>query len=50
MPPSIPPQPSACALLHHSPRTFGQETSLWTSERAAEVSFAAGVTAERVTG
>jgi transposase len=38
------------ALLHHSPRTFGKETSIWTLELAAEVSFAAGLTAERVTG
>jgi transposase len=38
------------ALLHHSPRVFGKETSVWTLELAAEVSFAAGLTAERVTG
>jgi Winged helix-turn helix len=38
------------ALLHHSPRAFGKETSLWTLELAAEVSFAQGLTAERVTG
>jgi hypothetical protein len=38
------------ALLHHSPRAFGHQTSLWTLELAAEVSFAAGLTAERVTG
>jgi transposase len=38
------------ALLHHSPRTFGKETSLWTLELAAKVSFAQGLTAERVTG
>ncbi len=36
------------ALLHQSPRTFGKETSLWTLELAAEVSFAAGLTPERV--
>lgn len=36
------------ALLHQSPRTFGQPTSLWTLERAAEVSFAQGITPERV--
>ena len=38
------------ALLHQSPRTFGQPTSVWTMELAAEVSFAEGITAERVTG
>jgi transposase len=36
------------ALLHQSPRTFGKETSLWTLELAAEVSFEQGVTPERV--
>lgn len=35
-------------LLHHSPREYGQPTSLWTLELAAEVSFAQGVSAERV--
>jgi transposase len=38
------------ALLHQSPRTFGQPTSLWTLDLAAEVGFAAGSTAERVSG
>jgi transposase len=38
------------ALLHQSPRTFGQPTSVWTMELAAEVSFAEGITSERVTG
>jgi transposase len=38
------------ALLHQSPRTFGKPTSVWTLEVAAEVSFAAGITAERVSG
>jgi hypothetical protein len=32
------------ALLHQSPRTFGQPTSLWTLQLAAEVSFAQGLT------
>jgi transposase len=32
------------ALLHQSPRSFGKETSLWTLELAAEVSFAQGLT------
>lgn len=36
------------ALLHQSPRTFGKPTSIWTLELAAEVSFAEGITAERV--
>ena len=36
------------ALLHQSPRNFGKETSLWTLELAAEVSFEQGVTAQRV--
>jgi transposase len=36
------------ALLHQSPRNFGKETSLWTLELAAEVSFEQGVTPERV--
>jgi transposase len=37
-------------LLHRSPRTFGQPTSIWTMDLAAEVSFAEGITAERVSG
>ena len=36
------------ALLHRSPRTFGKPTGLWTLELVAEVSFAEGITAERV--
>jgi hypothetical protein len=35
-------------LLHRSPRDFGHPTSLWTLELAAEVSFAEGLTATRV--
>jgi transposase len=38
------------ALLHQSPRTFGQASSLWTLELAAQVSFEQGLTAERVSG
>jgi transposase len=38
------------ALLHQSPRTFDEPTSLWTLELAAEVSFAQGLTATRVSG
>ena len=36
------------ALLHRSPRDFGKETSVWTLELAAEVSFAEGITSRRV--
>jgi transposase len=35
-------------LLHHSPREYGQSTSLWTLELAAEVSFDQRLTSERV--
>jgi transposase len=35
-------------LLHQSPRNFGQSSSLWTLESAAEVSFAQGLTPQRV--
>jgi transposase len=37
-------------LLHRSPRDFGQPTSVWTLELAAEVSFAQGLTPTRVSG
>jgi transposase len=36
------------AQLHQSPRNFGKETSLWTLELAAEVSFEQGLTPQRV--
>jgi transposase len=36
------------ALLHQSPRTFGQPTAVWTLDLAAEVSFELGLTAARV--
>ena len=36
------------ALLHQSPRTFGKNTSIWTLELAAEVSFAQGITTRKV--
>ena len=36
------------ALLHRSPRDFGKPTSLWTLDLAAEVAFAEGITARRV--
>lgn len=35
-------------LLHQSPRQFGQPTSVWTLGLAADVSFAEGLTNERV--
>src|SRR5215210_1044810 len=38
------------ALLHRGPRTFGKPTSVWTLGLVAEVSFAEGITAERVSG
>ena len=37
-------------LLHQKPRKFGKESSLWTLEMAAEVSFEEGLTKERVSG
>jgi transposase len=37
-------------LLHRSPREFGRQTSLWTLDMAAEVSFEEGLTKGRVTG
>jgi transposase len=36
------------SLLHKSPRTFGQETSVWTLALVAEVAYAQGLTAWRV--
>ena len=36
------------ALLHQSPRTFGQPTSVWTLDLVAEFSLAEGIAAERV--
>src|SRR5438067_6756211 len=37
-------------LLHRSPRDFDQPTSLWTLDLAAEVAYAQGLTAWRVSG
>jgi transposase len=37
-------------LLHHEPREYRKETSLWTLDLAAEVSFEEGLTEERITG
>ncbi len=36
--------------MHKSPREFGKQSSLWTLEYAAEVSFEEGLTKERVSG
>lgn len=36
------------AILHRSPRDFGQPTSIWTLALAAEVAFAEGVTSSQV--
>jgi transposase len=36
------------ALLHHSPRSFGQSTSVWTLDLAAQVSFEQGLLPARV--
>ena len=38
------------ALLHQSPRTFGQPTSVWTLALAAAVSFTQGLTPRQVSG
>ncbi len=37
-------------MLHRSPREFGRDTSLWTLEMAAQVSFEEGLVQRRVTG
>jgi len=37
-------------LLHRSPREFGRPTSLWTLDLAAEISFAQGLSATRISG
>jgi transposase len=37
-------------MLHRSPREFGRDTSLWTLEMVAEVSFEEGLTQRRVSG
>jgi transposase len=37
-------------MLHRSPREFGRETSLWTLEMAAEVSFEEGLAERQVSG
>jgi transposase len=37
-------------LLHRSPREFGRDSSLWTLEMAAQVSFEQGLIEKRVCG
>lgn len=37
-------------ILHQSPRNFGEETSLWTLDLLAEVSYREGVTPRLVSG
>jgi transposase len=37
-------------MLHRSPREFGKDSSLWTLEMAAEVSFEWGLSEKRVCG
>jgi hypothetical protein len=37
-------------MLHQSPRTFDQPTSVWTLELAAALCVREGITTERVTG
>src|SRR4029450_1927281 len=37
-------------FLHHTPREYRKDTSLWTLDLAAEVSFEEGLTEERITG
>lgn len=38
------------ALLHHSPRALGHDTSLWTLDLAAQEAARQGITPRRVTG
>jgi hypothetical protein len=37
-------------MLHQEPRNVGKDTSLWTLDLAAEVSFEEGLTESRVSG
>ena len=37
-------------MLHHSPREFGKQTSLWTLADAVEMSFEEDLTERRVSG
>jgi transposase len=38
------------ALLHQSPRHFGKDSSIWTLELAAEVSFTVGIASRPISG
>jgi transposase len=38
------------ALLHQSPRTFGKDTSTWTLDLAASVSFSVGIASRPISG
>jgi transposase len=38
------------AMLHHSPRNFGKDSSLWTLQMAAQASFEKGLTQRQVSG
>src|SRR5947207_8006581 len=38
------------ALLHQSPRSFGKDTSIWTLQLAAEVSFTPGIASRPISG
>jgi transposase len=38
------------ALLHQSPRDFGKDTSIWTLQLAAEVSFTQGIASRPISG
>src|SRR6266581_1710398 len=38
------------ALLHQSPRNFGKNTSIWTLDLAAEVSFTVGIASRPISG
>lgn len=37
-------------MLHHNPRKYGKQSSLWTLRMAAEVSFEEGITQRPVSG
>jgi transposase len=37
-------------MLHHDPRNYGKQSSLWTLQTAAEVSFEEGITQRPVSG
>jgi len=37
-------------MLHHNPRKYGKQSSLWTLRMAAEVSFEGGITQRPISG